>query len=177
MIFSPVDLVGAYHLSVARHEDERGFFARTWCRDELIEKDLDSALEQCSISFNSRAGTLRGMHYQLEPFQETKIVRCTSGSIYDVIIDLRPGSVSYLCSVGFELSAENRNALYIPKGCAHGFLTLQDNTEVFYHISEKYSPENARGVRFDDPLFDIDWPGEVTVINDRDANYENFQPA
>ncbi len=176
MIFTPVDLVGAYVITVERHHDERGFFARTWSRDELDENGLDTQLEQCSISFNHSAGTLRGMHYQRPPHEETKIVRCTAGSIYDVIIDLRPGSVTYLQHYGVTLSAEERNALYVPKGCAHGFITLEDNTEVFYHISERYEPKAGAGVRFDDSLFGIKWPRDVIVINERDASYPDYDP-
>ena len=176
MIFNPIDLVGAYLITIKRFEDERGFFARSWCRDELEQHGLDASLHQCSISFNTTAGTLRGMHFQTAPYAETKIVRCTSGSIYDVIIDLRPGSVTYLKHQGFVLSAIERNALYIPKGFAHGFLTLEDNTEVFYHISDPYSPEHAAGVRYNDPLFGISWPGEVKVIKERDANYDDYLP-
>lgn len=177
MRFIPTNLKDAYILEPEKLEDERGFFARSWCKQGFSERGLDANLEQCSISFNKKKGTLRGMHFQLPPFAETKLVRCTQGTIYDVAIDLRQDSATFLQWVGVELTAENRNALYIPKGFAHGFQTLADNTEVFYQISEVYAPECARGVRWDDPAFEIAWPEPVCVISERDRNYENYSSA
>jgi len=138
--------------------DERGYFARAWCRNEFEEHGLESALVQCNISFNTQKGTLRGMHYQAAPFAETKLVRCTQGAICDVVLDLRPQSPTFKGWVAVILTAESRNMVYVPKGCAHGFLTLQDGTEVFYQMSEVYNVESARGVRWDDPSFVIAWP-------------------
>ena len=177
MIFTEVKVRGAYIVEIEQLVDERGFFARTWCLRELREQGLDSNLVQCSISFNHKRGTLRGMHIQLPPHAETKLVRCTQGAIYDVILDLRRDSPSYMQWHGEELTAENRNALYVPKGCAHGFLTLADITEVLYQISDFYAPEFARGLRWNDPQFSIVWPAEVTVISERDQNYKAYDPA
>lgn len=167
-------VVGAYLIELERLEDERGFFARTWCRREFEEAGLNTELAQCSLSFSLRRGTLRGLHYQAAPHEEVKNVRCTMGSIYDVVVDLRPRSPTYLQHFGTTLSAENRRTLYVPEGCAHGFLTLEDSTEVFYQISEFHVPEAARGVRWDDPAFGIQWPMEVQVISERDRTYPDF---
>lgn len=175
MIFRETPLKGAFVVEPERHSDQRGFFARTWCRREFEERGLDPRLAQCNISFNQLRGTLRGMHYQASPFGEAKLVRCTMGAIYDAIIDLRPGSGTYLGHFGEVLTAEDRKMLYIPEGFAHGFLTLQDRTEVHYQMSEFYSPDHARGVRWDDPAFGIRWPGEVAVISDRDRGYPDFK--
>jgi dTDP-4-dehydrorhamnose 3,5-epimerase len=155
--------------------DERGFFARSWCEREFREHGLNSELVQCSISFNKERGTLRGVHYQAAPNPEAKLVRCTRGSLYDVALDLRPDSSTYLKWTAAELSAENHRALYIPEGCAHGFLTLEDQTEVLYQMSEFYYPEAARGVRWNDPAFGIEWPGKVEVISERDRIYPDFE--
>lgn len=174
MKFSPVRLAGVWVIDVEPVDDERGFFARVWCRDELERHGLNASLAQCSISFNKKRGTLRGMHYQARPHEETKLIRCTRGAIYDVIVDLRPESSTYTEWVGIELSAENRRALYVPPGCAHGFLSLVDETEVYYQISELFRPEFARGVRWDDPAFGIRWPHEVRVISERDRQYPDF---
>jgi dTDP-4-dehydrorhamnose 3,5-epimerase len=154
--------------------DERGFFARTWCAREFAEHGLNSALAQCSISFNKTAGTLRGMHYQTPPHEEAKLVRCTMGAIYDVILDLRPASNTFLQHFAIELSQENRKALYVPEGCAHGFQTLADNTEVYYQMSEVFAPECSTGHRWNDVAFGIEWPLEVSVISDRDRCYPDF---
>jgi dTDP-4-dehydrorhamnose 3,5-epimerase len=156
--------------------DERGFFARTWCREEFADHGLTPELAQCSISFSHRKGTLRGLHYQAAPHQEAKLVRCTRGAIWDVALDLRRDSPTYRAWFGVELSAANRAALYIPEGCAHGQLTLSDDSEVLYQMSAPYVPSAARGVRYDDPAFGIEWPGEVVVINDRDASYPDTAP-
>jgi len=156
--------------------DERGGFARSWCKQEFQNQGLNGNLVQCSISRNTRKGTLRGMHYQATPFAETKLVRCTAGAIYDVALDLREQSSTFRQWFGVTLSAENRQSLYIPEGCAHGFLTLTDESEVLYQISEFYHPESSRGVRWDDPAFRIVWPGKVEVISQRDRNYADFKP-
>ena len=175
MIFRETKLPGAFAIDLEPKTDERGFFARTWCQNEFADHGLSTKLAQCSVSFNTRKGTLRGMHYQLAPHAETKLVRCTRGAIYDVILDLRPQSPKFKDSFGIVLTAEKRNMLYVPEGCAHGFLTLEEGTEVFYQISEFQSPESARGVRFDDPAFGIAWPEKVEVISERDRNYPNFE--
>lgn len=175
MNFVATCLAGAYIVKPEPLPDERGFFARTWCQREFAEHGLTARLVQCSISFNSRKGTLRGMHYQLEPHAEAKLVRCTQGAIYDVIIDLRPASPTYRQHVGAVLSAANRDALYVPEGFAHGFLTLENESEVLYQMSEFYAPGFGRGVRWDDPAFGIEWPGQVQVIAERDATYPDFE--
>jgi dTDP-4-dehydrorhamnose 3,5-epimerase len=174
--FVPLALAGAFSIEVERHKDERGFFARTWDRDEFAQHGLDPELAQCSISRNIRVGTLRGMHFQTAPHQETKIVRCTRGTIFDVIVDLRPGSPTQTQWVGVELDADLGNALYIPKGFAHGFQTLTDDSEVLYMISERYAPEAAGGVRWDDPAFGIEWPyAEVRTMNERDRAWPDYE--
>lgn len=174
MKFMPLPLQGAFLIEPEPVADVRGFFARTFCRDEFTAHDLNPGLLQCSLSFNTRKGTLRGMHYQKEPHREVKLVRCTMGSIYDVIIDLRPDSATFRQWAGVELSAENRQSIYIPEGLAHGFLTLADNCEVFYQISEYFHPESSAGVRWNDPVFSIEWPGDVSIISGRDRNYPDF---
>ncbi len=175
MIFRETKLPGAFTIDLEAKTDDRGFFARTWCHHEFAAHGLNTKLAQCSVSFNSRKGTLRGMHYQLAPHAETKLVRCTRGAIYDVVLDLRPQSPRFKDSFGIILSAEKRNMMYVPEGCAHGFLTLEEGTEVLYQISEFHTPESARGVRFDDPAFRIAWPEKVEVISERDRNYPNFE--
>src|ERR1700739_544389 len=175
MLFHETKLPGVFELHISLLSDNRGFFARTWCQDEFKENGLDAHLVQCSISFNRRRGTLRGVHYQAEPFSETKIVRCTAGAIFDVALDLRKDSPTYKQWFGTVLSAENRLSLYVPKGCAHGFLTLADDTEVLYQMSESYHPESALGVRWDDPCFQIEWPGKVEVISERDRDLPDFE--
>lgn len=175
MTFQETKLAGVFEIEIEPKTDERGFFARSWCRHEFEQQRLNSNLAQCSISFNSKKGTLRGMHYQAGDYAETKIVRCTKGAIYDVAVDMRPDSATFMQWVGTELTAMNRRALYIPDGCAHGFLTLEDESEVFYQISEFYHPEAACGVRWNDPVFGITWPGIVEVISDRDQTYPDFE--
>jgi dTDP-4-dehydrorhamnose 3,5-epimerase len=172
MIFTELQLKGAYLIEPERLEDERGFFARTWCEGEFEARGLNAKLVQCSISFNKKRGTLRGMHYQIAPHEEIKLVRCTMGAIYDVIIDLRESSETFKQWVAVELTAENRWMLYIPKGFAHGFQTLTDDTEVFYQMSEFYYPECARGVRWDDPCFGITWALKPSSISPKDRFYE-----
>ena len=170
MIFESTPLSGAFLVGIEAHSDERGFFARTYCHDEWTRRGLETELSQCSVSFNHRRGTLRGLHYQAEPWPETKLVRCTRGAVWDVMVDLRPDSPTFGRFHGVELDADNRLALYIPAGLAHGFQTLQDDSEVFYQISASYRPEAARGVRWNDPELAIPWPREVTMISDRDRS-------
>ncbi len=174
MIFTQTKLKGAFAVEIQKFEDERGFFARTWCRREFEAHGLDPGLVQCNISFNLKAGTLRGMHYQAKPFEEAKLIRCTRGAIHDVIVDLRPDSPTFGQHVSFLLTSENRRMLFVPKSFGHGFLTLEDETEVFYQMSEFYSPEHARGFRWNDPRFAIDWPYEINVISERDRSYPDF---
>jgi dTDP-4-dehydrorhamnose 3,5-epimerase len=174
VIFTETRLKGAFVLELEKREDDRGFFARSWCRKEFEAHNLKSAIVQCNVSFNRRKGTLRGMHYQAAPFAEAKLVRCTIGALYDVIIDLRPDSATYKQHVGEVLSAANYKMLYVPEGFAHGFQTLEDNTEIFYQMSQFYSPDHARGVRYNDPAFDIEWMLDEPVIADRDRNYPDF---
>jgi dTDP-4-dehydrorhamnose 3,5-epimerase len=169
VIFRQTKLPGVYLLDVEPHEDQRGFFARTWCAREAAGQGITRPFVQTSVSFNRRRGTLRGMHYQAEPHPEAKLVSVVRGAIYDVALDLRPGSPCYLQWVAVELSAENRRALYIPEGCAHGFQTLADDTEVLYQINEFYHPELSRTVRWDDPAFGIKWPDGPRILNERDA--------
>jgi dTDP-4-dehydrorhamnose 3,5-epimerase len=176
MIFHKTKLPGVVEIEMDLQQDERGFFARSWCEKEFQEHGLNPRVVQCNVSFNERKGTLRGVHYQAEPDQEAKLVRCTRGGLYDVAVDLRPQSATFMQWVGTELTAANRRALYVPEGCAHGFLTLEDKTEVFYQMSEFYHPEAARGVRWNDPAFRIVWPGTVEVISDRDRMHPDFEP-
>jgi dTDP-4-dehydrorhamnose 3,5-epimerase len=202
MIFTETELKGAYIIELEKLVDERGFFARSWCQREFESHGLNPRLVQCNISFNLKKGTLRGMHYQAAPYEEAKLVRCVRGSIYDVIIDIRPDSATYCHWIGVELAAPYSQPpaqrsqltahgsppaahclqltaysymmLYIPEGFAHGFLTLEDNTEVFYQMSEFFDPDHARGFRWNDPAFGIDWPSDVQVISDRDRSYPDF---
>lgn len=174
MKFQKTNLPGPVEIHLQPHVDERGLFARVWCQKEFESQGLNPRMVQCNISYNEQKGTLRGMHYQVEPFGEAKVVRCTAGAIYDVVIDLRAQSPSYRRWLGVVLSAKDRNMLYIPEGFAHGFLTLEDHTEIFYQMSEFYHPEAARGVRWDDPAFQIRWPGEIEVISERDRTYPDF---
>ncbi|WP_271252838.1 dTDP-4-dehydrorhamnose 3,5-epimerase [Pseudanabaena sp. Chao 1811] len=177
MLFTQTDLEGAYIVEPEKLNDNRGYFARTWCQKEFQIRNLDANLVQCSISFNKKKGTLRGMHLQLPPSAETKLVRCTRGSVYDVIIDLRLDSTTYLQWIAITLTADNSKALYIPKGFAHGFQTLEDNTEIFYQMSDFYSPTCAVGFRWNDPAFKIHWLEEISVISERDQQYKDYTPA
>jgi len=174
LIFTETKLAGAFVIELERHTDERGFFARTFCQQEFEAHGLKAEVAQCNVSFNKRKGTLRGMHYQAPPFAEAKLVRCTAGSIYDVIIDLRPASATFKRHFAVELSAENHRMLYIPESFAHGFQTLEDDTEVFYQMAQRYSAEHARGVRWNDPAFGIEWPKGERIIIERDRNYPDF---
>jgi len=176
VIFRQVKLKGAFIIEPQRLEDERGFFARTFCQEEFKARGLNPRVVQCNISFNKKRGTLRGMHYQVAPYEEARLVRCTKGAIYDVIIDLRPDSPTAMQWVAVELTADSRRMLYIPEGFAHGFQTLEDNTEVFYQMSEFYHPECARGVRWDDPALGIEWPLLNPILSAKDRSYPDFQP-
>lgn len=174
MIFTETPLGGAFMVEPERIHDERGFFARTWCRREFEARGLSPCFAQCNLSFNDKAGTLRGMHFQAAPHAEAKLIRCTRGSIHDVIIDLRPDSPTFKRHFGATLTFENHRMLYVPEGFAHGFFTLEDGTEVFYQMSDFYEPSCAQGVRWDDPNFGIRWPGEVRVISEKDRSYPDF---
>jgi dTDP-4-dehydrorhamnose 3,5-epimerase len=176
VIFTSTPLAGAFLLEPEPAIDHRGLFARTWCRREFDARGLETRIAQCVTSFNKRKGTLRGMHYQSAPFAETKLVRCTRGSIFDVIIDLRPQSPTFAGHFAAVLSAENRKMMYVPVGFAHGFQTLENDTEAFYQISEFYSPEHSHGVRWDDPSFRIPWPEDDRTICDRDRTYPDLSP-
>ena len=174
MIFTETKLKGAFIIDMEPIEDERGFFARSWCREEFESHNLNPHLAQCNISFNKKKGTLRGMHYQSPPHEEAKLVRCTMGALFDVIIDLRPDSPTYKQWMGEELTAHNRRMLYIPEGFAHGFLTLEDSTEVFYQMSTLYVPNSASGIRWNDPVFNIIWPENPKVLSQSDQSYPGF---
>lgn len=174
MKFTETKLKGAYVIEVEPLADERGFFGRSWCQKEFAEHGLNPNLVQCNISFNLKKGTLRGMHYQANPYQEAKLIRCTRGAIYQVVIDIRPDSFTYKQWVAVELTAENRKMLYVPKGMASGFQTLMDDTEVFYQMAEFYHSESAKGLRWDDPTFRVEWPNEVLVISAPDRSHSLF---
>ena len=174
MRFHETELPGAYLIELDKRADSRGFFARVWCEREFADHGLVSKVVQANTSFNHKAGTLRGMHFQAAPFQETKLVRCTLGAIYDVIVDLRPDSPTYKRWIGAELTASNYSMLYVPADFAHGFITLRDNTEVNYLVSEAYVPGAERGLRWNDPEIGIDWPRSVDVISDKDAAWADY---
>jgi dTDP-4-dehydrorhamnose 3,5-epimerase len=176
MTFHETKLPGVFEIHLEAHSDERGFFARSWCAKEFEEHGLNSRLVQCNVSLNLRQGTLRGMHYQAPPYAEAKVVRCTAGAIYDVILDLRDQSPTFKQWYATTLSADSHHMVYIPEGCAHGFLTLADNTELFYQMSEVYHPESSCGVRWNDPAFQIVWPDKVAVISERDNTYPDYEP-
>lgn len=175
--FIETPLAGAYLIEPVRREDERGFFARVFDEAEFAARGLRTRFPQCSVSYNARRHTLRGMHYQVEPAAEAKLVRCTAGAIHDVILDLRPSSTTFGHWFAAELAADNHRALYVPEGFAHGFQTLCEGSEVYYQISREYDPAAARGVRWDDPVFGIDWPAApVRVMSERDRSYPDFAP-
>lgn len=171
MRFTETKLKGSFIIDLEERPDRRGFFARTFCTKEFAEHGLKPVVAQCNVSYNHKKGTLRGMHYQIAPATETKLVRCIYGAIYDVIIDMRPNSPTYLSHFGVELTAENRRALYIPEMFAHGYQTLTDGAEVVYQVGEFYTPGYERGLRYDDPNIDIKWPIPVTEISEKDANW------
>lgn len=174
MIFTPTELQGALLLDIEPRADARGFFARSWCRREFEAHGLSATIAQSNIAVSPRKGTLRGLHYQEAPDAEVKLVRCTRGAVYDVIVDLRPESPTYKRWLGMELSADNHRMLYVPEGFAHGYQTLSDDCELWYQTSQFYAPAAARGVRYDDPAFDIRWPLAVTVISDADHGWPLF---
>lgn len=176
MIFREVELRGVFVIELERLEDERGFFARTWCREELEARGLVARIAQCSIAWNEMKGTLRGMHYQADPHGETKIVRCTRGAAHDVLVDLRPASATFRRWIAVELDEDHRRMVYVPEGVAHGYQTLVDGTELEYQISEPYAPASARGVRWDDPAFGIEWPPGERIISARDRSFPDFVP-
>jgi dTDP-4-dehydrorhamnose 3,5-epimerase len=171
MIITESPLSGAFIVDLERLEDERGFFARAYCPEQFAARGINAELRQCSVSYNSLRGTLRGLHYQGAPHEEHKLVRCTAGAIFDVIVDIRPNSTNYRRWFGTQLTAENRRSLFIPPGFAHGFVTLSDATEVYYMISVSHAPEHSRGYRWNDPAFGIQWPVIPNVISHRDAHY------
>ncbi len=171
MIFTETELQGAYIIDLEEKHDQRGFFARTFCAKELEAHGLKPVVAQCNLSFNYKKGTLRGMHYQIAPATETKIVRCVKGAIYDVIIDMRPESPTYLQHIGVELTADNHRALYIPEMFAHGYQALTDGCEVMYMVGEFYTPGKEKGLRYDDPFFNIQWPLEATEMSEKDTNW------
>lgn len=177
MIFTETKLKGAFILDLENREDDRGFFARTFCMKEFEQHGLKPTVAQCNLSYNHKAGTMRGMHYQTPPAAETKLVRCTRGAIYDVIIDLRPESPTYMQHIGVELTADNRRALYVPELFAHGYLALTDGAEVVYQVGEFYTPGYEHGIRYDDPAFKIEWPIPITVISPKDAAWAPFEAA
>ena len=175
MNFAETKLRGAFVIDVERREDQRGFFARAWCQKEFEAHGLVNRFVQANIGFNYKKGTVRGMHFQMNPYQEVKLVRCTMGRVLDVIVDLRHESETYRQWIGVELTADNRKMLYIPEGCAHGYQTMVDNTEVVYDASKFYAPQYATGVLFNDPVFGIEWPLAVEVISDADRSWPAYQ--
>jgi dTDP-4-dehydrorhamnose 3,5-epimerase len=176
MQFTRTPLEGAYLIDLQKRGDERGFFARLFCREEFLQHGLDPNVLQANNSLSAEKGTLRGLHYQLPPYEETKLVRCIKGSLYDVILDLRRDSPTFGRSFGAELTADNRRMLYVPRGFAHGFITLEPDVEILYMVSAAYSQENERGIRWNDPRFNIQWPIAPTVISERDQNHPDYHP-
>jgi dTDP-4-dehydrorhamnose 3,5-epimerase len=175
MIFGTTKLQDAYIIDLQKHGDDRGFFARAWCENEFQEHGLRPEWVQANLAYSARKGTLRGLHYQAAPYGEAKLIRCIRGAIYDVIVDLRPDSPTYMGWLGMELSADNRRALYVPEGFAHGYQTLMDDTEVFYPVSQFYTPGAERGVRWNDPAFSIEWPlTEGLTLSEKDKNWPDF---
>jgi dTDP-4-dehydrorhamnose 3,5-epimerase len=176
MLFKPTPIAGVVEVAIEPHGDDRGFFARTYCTREFEAAGLTPLSAQANLSFNPRAGTLRGLHFQRPPAAEAKLVRCTRGRVYDVAVDVRPGSPTYLRHVGVVLDADERNALYVPEGCAHGYLTLEDGCEVVYQVSEFYTPGVEGGLRWDDPALAIAWPHEVRAISAKDTAWDLLEP-
>ena len=176
MLFHETRLEGAFVIELEKREDTRGFFARGWCQKEFEDHGLVAQVVQANISYNKKKGTVRGMHYQVAPVEETKLVRCVRGGIYDVIIDLRPESPTYKQWIGVELTAENNKMLYVPENFAHGLQTLEDDTEVIYQVSQFYTPGAERGIRWNDPAFRIEWPQDIEVISDKDADWPDYMP-
>jgi dTDP-4-dehydrorhamnose 3,5-epimerase len=177
MIFTAAPISGAFLIDPEKHGDDRGFFARAFCEREFAAHQLVTRFVQVNNSQSARMGTLRGMHYQLAPKAETKLVRCIRGALFDLVLDLRQGSPTFGKSFGAEITAENRRMMYVPKGFAHGFITLADDTEAFYFVDEFYAPQYERGIRWNDPRFGFLWPIPPTVLSDKDANHRDFDPA
>lgn len=174
MIFDETPIRGAFRIRIERKSDERGYFARTWCEDEFSKHGLVDKISQCSVSYNEHAGTLRGLHYQIAPHEEVKVVSCVAGKIFDVIVDLRIDSPSYKRWFGVELSGSEKDSLYVPPGVAHGFLTLENSSEVYYQISGRYVAESSRGVLWNDPAFDVRWPATPKIISERDRTFPAY---
>jgi dTDP-4-dehydrorhamnose 3,5-epimerase len=174
MIFTETKLKGAWIIEIKKIEDDRGFFGRSWCRHEFEERGLNGNLCQINTSLTLKKGTIRGMHYQIDPYQETKFIRCTRGRIYDVIVDLRPNSPTFLQWVGNELSADNYKMVYVPENFAHGFVSIEDNSEVYYPVTQFYTPGAERGSRWNDPAFNIKWPVEIKIVSEKDRNHPDF---
>jgi len=174
MKFTETKLKGAFIIEIEKLSDDRGFFARSWCQKEFEIHALASRVVRANVSYNRKRGTMRGMHYQIAPYQESKLIRCTRGAIYDVIIDLRPDSPTYKQWTGVELTADNYTMFFVPQDFAHGFETLTDETEITYQVSQFYTPGSEKGIRFNDPAFDIQWPLEVTIISDKDRTWPDF---
>mgnify|MGYP006302466629 CR=1 FL=1 len=175
MIFKETKLKGAFEIEIKKLEDNRGFFGRSWCANEMKEYGLNTNICQANTSFSKKKGTLRGMHFQYDPYQETKLIRCTRGRIFDVIIDLRPGSPTFKQWIGVELTQDNYKMLYVPEDFAHGFITLEDNSEVTYLVTQFYTPGAEGGIRWNDPAFIVDWPIEPTVLSEKDANHPDYK--
>ena len=176
MIFKKTGFESVYIIEIEKNKDVRGFFGRTWCKNEFEAHGLNPGLLQSNITFSKSRGTLRGLHYQEEPHAEVKLVRCLKGSAYDVIVDLRPQSLTYKHWLGTELTEDDYKMIYVPEGFAHGYQSLEDNTEIFYQVSQSYSPGYERGIRFNDPLFGILWPDEIRIISDKDLSWKNYLP-
>jgi dTDP-4-dehydrorhamnose 3,5-epimerase len=175
MIFHETGLDGAFVIEIEKWKDDRGFFSRLWCRKEYEDNGLNSSVAQINVGYSIKKGTLRGLHYQVAPHEEVKIIRCTKGAIYDVIVDLRPSSPTYMQWISKEISEDDRLMIYVPEGFAQGYITLTDNTEIYYQASQFFAPESARGIRYDDPAFGIRWPATVTVISDADRRWPNWK--
>ena len=174
MIFTETVLKGAFLVEVKKLEDDRGFFGRAWCQQEFEDHGLNANIRQINTSFTHKKGTIRGMHYQIDPYQESKFIRCTRGRIFDVIIDLRPDSETFMQWIGHELSEDNYRMVFVPENFAHGFVTLQDHCEVYYPTTEFYTPGSERGIRYNDPAYNIDWPVEVEVVSEKDMGHADF---
>jgi dTDP-4-dehydrorhamnose 3,5-epimerase len=175
MKFHETKLRGAFIIDIQEFGDERGFFARAWCKREMQEHGLSVALAQANVSLSTKKGTMRGMHYQINPHEESKLVRCTRGSLYDVIVDLREDSPTFKDWIGVELTADNHRMLFVPEGFAHGFVTLEDDTEAYYMVTEFYTPGAEQGLRYNDPALGIEWPVTISVISDKDASWPDFE--
>lgn len=174
MRFEETQIPGVFVIDQQRREDDRGYFARSWCEREFREHGLNPQVVQCNVGFSGQKGTLRGMHFQSDPHAEAKLVRCTAGAVFDVALDLRPGSATYLQWFGIELNQRNGRMLYVPEGCAHGYQTLEDDSEILYQTSHAYAPESATGVRFDDPAFGIQWPLPISSVSEADLNWPAY---